>query len=105
VLRLQHEAAIGRIHPASSNVLKEEAASGIAALDGVGRPLADISAMEEILLKLFFGDEIMGLVTMLGEDAYCSDVVCLRSFGFAVQLQGFDELLVPVSHDHVLLVK
>jgi hypothetical protein len=29
------------------NVLKEEAAAGIAALHGVGRPFADISAMEE----------------------------------------------------------
>jgi hypothetical protein len=33
--------------------------------------------MEEILLKLFFGDEVGGLVTMLGEDTYCADVVCL----------------------------
>jgi hypothetical protein len=57
------------------NVFKEEAAPGIAALHGVGRPLADISAMEEILLKLFFGDEIRGLVTMLGEDMYCAGVV------------------------------
>ena len=87
------------------NVLKEEAAPGVAALHGVGRPLTDISAMKEILLKLFFGDEIGSLATMLSEDSYCADVVCLRSFGFAVQLQGFDEHFVPVFHDHTLLVK
>ena len=61
--------------------------------------------MEEIFLKLFFGDEVGGFVVMLGEHPHRAGVAFLRPFCHTVQLQGLDGLLVPVFHDHTLLVK
>ena len=52
----------------AQDVLKEKADAGIADSHGFGRPLANVPAMEEVFLKLFFGDEIGGFVAeMLNE--------------------------------------
>ncbi len=54
----------------------------------------------------FFGDEVGGFaVEMLNEQSDCACVTYLCSVALAAQLQGFFGLLVPVFHDHTLLVQ
>ncbi len=90
----------------AQNVLKEKADAGIADSHGFGCPLEDVSAMEEVSLKLFFGDEIGGFVAeMLDEQSDCASVTYLRCIALTAQLQGFFGLLVPVFHGHTLLVQ
>jgi hypothetical protein len=90
----------------AKDMLKEEADTNIADTQSVRRPLADVSAMKKVFLKLFLGDEIGGFVTeMLNEQSDCAGVTFLRAVALTAQLQGFFGLLVPVFHDHTLLVK
>ena len=56
--------------------------------------------MEEILLEFLLGDEIGGFVVEFGEHAHSTGVGLLGALAFAVQLQGLDQVLIPVFHDH-----
>ncbi len=85
---------------ALKDVLVEETDAAVADPHGLGRPTADVLAMEEVVLKLLLGEEVRGLAIELNQHAQGADVGLLRTFGFAVELKGLGHLLVPLAfHD------
>jgi hypothetical protein len=59
-----------------------------------------VFAVEEIVLKLFFGNEIGRLVVELDEHAQGPCIGLLRAFPFAVELKGLDHSVIPLClHD------
>jgi hypothetical protein len=56
--------------------------------------------MEEVVLKLLFGDEIGRLVLEVDEHPQGAGIGLLRALPLAVELKGFDHSLMPLGiHD------
>jgi len=82
------------------DVFEKEANAAIADAHGIGGPVIDILAVEEIILKFLFGDQIGGFVVELGEHADGAGVGVLSSFPLAVELKGLDRFVIPLClHD------
>jgi hypothetical protein len=85
---------------ALEDMLVEEAYAAIADPHGIGRPVVRVFAVEEIFLKLFFGNEIGGLAVEVDEHAQGPCIGLLRAFPFAVELKGLDHSVIPLGlHD------
>ena len=62
--------------------------------------MIDVLAVEEIVLKLLFGDQIGGFAVELGEHANGACVGLLSPFSLAVELEGLDRFVIPLClHD------
>ena len=81
-----------------NNVLVEELDAAVADAHGFGRPLADVLAVEEVVLEFLFSDLIWALAGELGEHADGAGVSLLGAFPLAVELEGRDHSFVPVCH-------
>ena len=82
------------------DVFVEEANPAIADPHGIGRPVINVFALEEIVLELLLGDEIGGFAIELGEHADGAGVGLLSPFPFAVELKGLDRSVIPLClHD------
>jgi hypothetical protein len=85
---------------ALEDMLVEEAYPAIADPHGIGRPVISVFAVEEIILELFFGNEIGGLAVEFDEHAQGPCIGLLRAFPFAVELKGLDHSVIPLClHD------
>jgi len=81
-------------------MLIEEANSAIADPHGIGGPVINVFALEEIVLELLLGDEIGGFAIELAEHANGAGVGLLSPFSFAVELKGLDRSVIPLClHD------
>ena len=82
------------------DVFVEEANPAIADPHGIGRPVINVFALEEIVLEFLLGDEIGGFAIELGEHADGVGVGLLSSFPFAVELKSLDRSVIPLClHD------
>lgn len=72
------------------DVLVEELDAAVADAHGFRRPLADVFAVEEVVLEFLFGDLIWALAGELGEHADGAGVSLLGTFPLAVELKGRD---------------
>lgn len=83
------------------DVFVEEFDTAVADAHGFRRPLADVLAVEEVVLEFLFGDLLGALAVELGEHADGSGISLLGAFSFAVELERLDHLFVPVLHHDV----
>jgi hypothetical protein len=83
------------------DVLVEEFDAAVADAHSFRRPLADVLAVEEVVLEVFFGDLIGDFASELREHANGSGVSLLGAFSFAIELKGLDHFLAPVCHHDV----
>jgi len=82
------------------DVFVEEANPAIADPHGIGRPVINVFALEEIVLEFLLGDEIGGFAIELGEHADGAGVGLLSPFPFAVELKSLDRSVIPLClHD------
>ncbi len=82
------------------DVFEEEANAAIADAHGIGRPVIDILAVEEIILKFLLGDQIGGFAIELGKHTDGAGVGLLSSFPLAVELKDLDRFVIPLClHD------
>ncbi len=85
---------------ALEDVFEEEANAAIADAHGIGRPMIDVLAVEEIILEFLLGDQIGGFAVELGEHADGAGVGLPSSFPLAVELKGLDRFVIPLClHD------
>ena len=68
---------------------------------GGGRPFVGVSAVQEIILKLRFGDLIGGVVVKISEHANRSCIALLGTLAHPGKLQGSHGLLVIVFHHNL----
>ena len=59
---------------AAEDLLKEEANATVADAQSRGGPLVDVSAVEEVLLELLFGNEVGGLLVELHQHEHRAGV-------------------------------
>jgi hypothetical protein len=82
------------------DVFEEEANAAIADAHGIGGPVIDVLAVEEIILEFLFGDQIGGFGVELGEHTDGAGVGLLSSFPLAVELKSLDCFFIPLClHD------
>jgi len=82
------------------DVLVEETYSAIADAHGIGGPMIDVLAVEEIILEFLLGDQVGGFTIELAEHANGTGVGLLSAFSFAVELKGLDGSVIPLClHD------
>jgi hypothetical protein len=82
------------------DVFEEEANAAIADAHGIGGPVIDVLAVEEIILEFLFSDQIGGFAVELGEHTDGARVGLLSSFPLAVELKGLDRFVIPLClHD------
>ena len=82
------------------DVFVEEANPAIADAHGIGRPVINVFAMEEIVLEFLLGDQIGGFAAELAEHANGAGVGLLSPFSFAVELKRLDRFVIPLClHD------
>ncbi len=82
------------------DVFEKEANAAIADAHGIGGPVIDVLAVEKIILKFLFGDQIGGFVVELAEHADGAGVGLLSPLSFAVELKGLDRFVIPLClHD------
>jgi hypothetical protein len=82
------------------DVFVEEADAAIADAHGIGGPVIDVLAVEEIVLEFLFGDQIGGFAVELGEHTDGAGVGLLSSFPFAIELKSLDGFVIPLClHD------
>jgi hypothetical protein len=85
---------------ALEDVFVEEANPAIADAHGIGRPVINVFALEEIVLEFLLGDEIRGFAIELGEHADGAGIGLLSPFSFAIELKGLDRSVIPFClHD------
>ncbi len=65
---------------------------------GCGRPLVLIAPMQEIVLKLFFGNLVWWPVVKFYQLAHRTGVALLGTFAHSCKLQGLNRFLVIVFH-------
>jgi len=82
------------------DVLEEEANAAIADAHGIGGPVINVLAVEEIVLEFLFADLIGGFAIELGEHANGAGVGLLSPFPLAVELKSLDRSVIPLClHD------
>ena len=82
------------------DVLEEEADAAIADAHGVGGPVIDVLAVEEIVLEFLLSDQIGGFAIELDEHANGASVGLLSPFPFAIELKSLDRSVIPLClHD------
>jgi len=83
---------------ALKDVLVEEADTAVTDAHCIGRPLAEVLAVKEVVLEFLFGNLVGTLPVELDQHAHSAGVSLLRAFPFAVELKGLDHFVVPVLH-------
>jgi hypothetical protein len=82
------------------DVFVEEAYAAIADPHGIGRPVIDVFAVEEVVLEFLLGDQVGGFAIELGEHANGAGVGLLSPFPFAIELKSLDRSVIPLClHD------
>jgi hypothetical protein len=82
------------------DMFEEEADPAIADTHGIGGPVIDVLAVEEIFLEFLLGDQVGGFVIELGEHADGACVGLLSPFPLAIELKGLDRSVIPLClHD------
>ena len=82
------------------DVFVEEANAAIADAHGIGGPVIDVLAVEEIVLEFLLGDQIGGFAIELGEHANGAGVGLLSPFPLAIELKSLDRSVIPLClHD------
>jgi hypothetical protein len=82
------------------DVFVEEAYPAIADAHGIGGPVINILAVEEIVLEFLLGDQVGGFVVELAEHANGAGVGLLSPFPFAIELKSLDRTVIPLClHD------
>ena len=82
------------------DVFEEEADAAIADAHGIGGPVIDVLAVEEIVLEFLLGDQIGGFAVELGEHTDGAGVGLLSPFPFAIELKSLDRFVIPLClHD------
>jgi hypothetical protein len=82
------------------DVFEEEANAAIADAHGIGGPVIDVLAVEEIVLKFLLGDQIGGFAIELGEHSDGAGVGLLSPFPLAIELKSLDRFVIPLClHD------
>ena len=82
------------------DVFVEELDAAIADAHCIGRPLADVLAVKEVVLEFVFGNLVGTLPVELDQHAHSAGVSLLRAFPFAVELKGLDCSVIPLClHD------
>jgi len=76
----------------------EKADAAVADAHGLGRPVIDVFALEEVLLEFLLGDKIGCLAIELRKHAHRAGVGLLGSFSFPIELQSIDHTLTPIVH-------
>jgi len=83
---------------ALEDFLLEKTYPVIADAHGLGRPVIDIFALEEIVLEFLLRNQIRGFAVELRKHAHRASVSLLRAFSLSVELQGVDHALIPIVH-------
>ena len=82
------------------DVFVEEAYAAIADAHGIGGPVINVLAVEEIVLEFLLGDQIGGFAVELGEHANGAGVGLLSPFPLAIELKSLDRFVIPLClHD------
>ena len=82
------------------DVFEEEAYAAIGDTHGIGRPVINVLAMEEVVLEFLLGDQVGGFVVELAEHANGAGVGLLSSFPLAIELKSLDRFVIPLClHD------
>jgi hypothetical protein len=82
------------------DVFVEEAYAAIGDAHGIGGPVINVLAVEEVVLEFLLGDQIGGFAVELGEHANGAGVGLLSSFPLAIELKGLDRSVIPLClHD------
>jgi hypothetical protein len=82
------------------DVFEKEANAAIADAHGIGGPVIDVLAVEEIILEFLLSDQVGGFGVELAEHANGAGVGLLSAFSFAVELKGLDRFVIPLClHD------
>ena len=82
------------------DVFVEEAYPAIADAHGIGGPVINVLAVEEIVLEFLLGDQVGGFAIELGEHANGAGVGLLSPFPFAIELKSLDRSVIPLClHD------
>ncbi len=85
---------------ALEDVFIAEAYAAIADAHGIGRPVIDVFAVEEVVLEFLLGDQVGGFAIELGEHANGAGVGLLSPFPFAIELKSLDRSVIPLClHD------
>ena len=80
------------------HVDKKELDAAVADAHGSGGPFVDVFAVQEVVLKLLFADQLRALSVKVDQHAHGAGVALLGAFAHAGQLQGSHGLLVIVFH-------
>ena len=82
------------------DVFEEEAYAAIGDAHGIGGPVINVFAVEEVVLEFLLGDQIGGFVVELAEHANGAGVGLLSSFPLAIELKSLDRFVIPLClHD------
>lgn len=82
------------------DMLEEEANATIADAHGIGGPVINVFALEEIVLEFLLGDQIGGFAIELGEHTDGAGIGLLSPLPFAIELKGLDRSVIPLCfHD------
>jgi hypothetical protein len=85
---------------ALEDMLVEEAYPAVADPHSIGRPVVSVFPVEEIVLKIFFRNEVGRLAVELDEHAQGPCIGLWRAFPFAVELKGLNHSVIPLClHD------
>ena len=77
-----------------------EAYAAIADAHGIGRPVIDVFAVEEVVLEFLLGDQVGGFAIELGEHSNGTGVGLLGPFPLAIELKSLDRFVIPLClHD------
>jgi hypothetical protein len=74
----------------------EKANAAVADAHGLGGPVVDVFALEEILLGFGFRNQIGGFVIEVTEHTDRAGVGFLGRFSFPIELQSSDHRLIPI---------
>ena len=84
---------------AFEDMLVEEFDTTVADAHGSGGEAVNVFAVQEVGLKLGFGDQIRGFAKELSEQSDLTDIGFLSTFALAAELESGDHLLTKWGHE------
>jgi hypothetical protein len=81
------------------DVLREKADATVADAHGSWGEAIDVFAVQEVVLEVWFGEQVRRCAIELSQQTYFTDVGLLSPFSLATELKGSNHVLTQRSHE------
>ena len=88
-----------RVPSTLEDVLVEEADTAVADAHGRGGEAIDVFAVQKVVLKLLFGDQVWRCAIELSQQADLTDIGFLSPFALATELKRGDHVVTQWGHE------